>query len=197
MNIQAERLNKVCEKISEKDVIPYCQLRAWVSDPFKRKDFEKLFKQYYGLDAGGMTDKWKEEYFKTLFSIDISVTTDPYTSILKKLYELKRRKGDNVLAFSFVTKLVSIHEESRPIYDKHVSAFFGVTPPTTGTIDFKIDGFLRNLQMLRETYMLWSLNQDFANILNKLREKFPQLICCHNGRLFDFLVWGAGHYKIE
>jgi hypothetical protein len=197
MKVQVERLKKVCEKITEKDVDPYCRLRAWLFDHSKRKDFEKLFKQYYGLDAGGMTAKWKEEYFRSLFSMDISVIADPYTLVLKELYQYKRIKGDNVLAFSFVSKLVSIHDENRPIYDKHVSAFFGVTPPSTGSNDFRIEGFLRSLRIVREQYTEWSSNQDYVDILIRLREMFPQLVHCQNGRLFDFLVWGVGHYKIN
>jgi hypothetical protein len=196
MNIQAQRLEIACKSITKKDVDPYCLLRSWLTDPSKRNDFEKRFKHYYGLNAGGMTDKWKEEYFKRLFSIDIAVTTDPYTPVLMHLYTYKRRKGDQVLAFSFVSKLVAIHDESQPLYDKHVSAFLGITPPKTGTNDFKIAGFLQNLRIIRSTYAQWSDHQDFVDVLTTFRAKFRQVSQCHNGRLFDFLVWAVGHYKI-
>jgi len=196
MDTHADRLKKACKAIEGKNVAPYCQLRAWLTDPSKRADFTRRFKSYYGLNAGGLTDDWKEKYFDILFSLDLSCTAEPYTPILKELYEYARKKGDRVLSFSFVSKLVAIHDESRPLYDKHVSAFFGVAPPATGSNDFRIAGFLRNLNMLQSTYIEWSGIQEFVDVIAELRRRFPCIACCHNGRLFDFLVWAVGHYKI-
>ena len=196
MNAHIDRLAKACKKIQEQNVVPYVQLRTWLADSSKRGDFERLFNRYYGLNAGGLTDKWKTRYFEILFSLDVSTTADPHTPILKDLYGYKRKKGDQVLAFSFVSKLVAIHDESRPLYDKHVSAFFGISPPKTGTNDFRIAGFLRNLDMIQTTYLEWSKDHDFIDVLNQMRQTYPCIASCHNGRLSDFLVWAVGHYKI-
>lgn len=144
-----------------------------------------------------MTDRWKERYFHHLFSINVRNLADPYTDVLNDLDGYPRRKGDKVLAFSFVSKLVSIHDESRPIFDKHVGAFFGITPPSTGSNAFRIEGFIRNLMLIQDIYSDWSQAQDFVDILVDLKKNHPSLTSCHNERLFDFLVWAVGRHKIS
>jgi hypothetical protein len=183
--------------IQQKPVDSYCKLRAWLPDATKRADFRILFSKYYGLNFGGFTENWKDKYFDLLFTIDVSSLGDPHTATFKTLYSHKRIKGDNVLAFSFVTKLVAIHDESQPIYDKHVAAFFGISSPSTGSNDFRIAGFLANLKYIRRTYLTWSEDQAYVDILKTLRGRFPSLKNCHYVRLFDFLVWTVGRSKIR
>ena len=118
-----------------------------------RKEFQKQFTIHYRLNTGGLTEAFKERYFELLFSCKPCGQTDPYTSLLLELYRFPRRKGDLALQASFVSKLVAIHDESRPIFDIHVSNFFGMSVPKVGNVEFRIAGFVANLERISKRSM--------------------------------------------
>jgi hypothetical protein len=95
-----------------------------------------------------------------------------------------------------VSKLVAIHDESRPLYDRHVRNFFGIWKPGIGSTDFQISGFIKNLSLIQQEYQSWSSDDDFKIILNCAQNKIPELKKCHENRICDFLVWTAGRNKL-
>src|SRR5688572_17165467 len=100
-----------------------------------RGEFERTFCSFYGLKAGGLTDKFRQRYFDLLFGLKLSPGSQPpYEKLLLELHAIKRHKGDLVLPASFVSKLVALHDDSRPLFDRHVSNFFGVAMPALGSL---------------------------------------------------------------
>ena len=171
----------------------YLNLRSMFSEMSKRTLFESEYSSYYGLRAAGLTEKWLKRYFELLFGYkDVQLTApEPYRSLLMDLYEYPRRKGDKVLQFSFVSKLVAFHNESRPLYDQRVRHFFGLGPPKFGANEFKIFGFVRNLNEIARHYGTWTGQREFIEILDQMRARCPRLSDCHDVRLIDFLVHKA------
>jgi hypothetical protein len=148
------------------------------------------------LNIGGLTTDWKNRFFELLFNCETHKVLDPYTPILTELYNFPRLKGDHILAFSFVSKLVAIHDESRPIFDAHVSNFFGLRAPSIGPTEHRISGFLANLNYIQKTYEAWSIDHRFTPLLKNLTARYSDLSTCHHSRLCDFLVWTIGRMNI-
>lgn len=157
-----------------------------------RKAFQHEFTTYYRLNIGGLTPKFKRRYFELLFECSPSGHPDPYTPILIELHAFERLKGGPSIQASFVSKLVAIHDESRPIYDRHVSNFFGMGVPTIGTPEFRIAGFVANLVRIQEQYEEWAGDPRFGAIQATVFKKQPRLKDCHPSRLCDLLVWTVG-----
>jgi hypothetical protein len=174
----------------------YAELRKLLADNSRTSitDFRTKFSKYYGLNHAGLSAQWKDAYFEMLFSFRKRMPKDPHRVALQKLYPLPRLKKDNALQCSFVSKLVAIHDERQPLFDKYVQCYFGLGPPSlTGLTDFRISGFVQNLQEIRRRYETWSHYKPFAQIVDRLRKKVPDLAECHSVRICDFLVWSVGN----
>jgi hypothetical protein len=196
---QLSLLREAIKKLDAEGLQTYLTLKRLLReqpDGFKDQ-FRRMFENYYGLNTGGVTGPFKNRYFELLFGLKLEEGVDPYTPILKELYEIPRRKGDKALECSFVSKLVAIHDETRPLFDQHVSAFFGITVPSSGCVDFRIAGFVDNMEWLRQTYCCWSADSQFQRILSTVKQKRPSLEGCADPRLADFLVWTVGRKKLK
>ncbi len=199
MNQQMILLSQAARILQQREVSPYFELRSLIlkQDRKSRAAFKRIFSTYYGLNAAGLTDAFKKRYFDLLFGLDLSIhEAPPYETVLKALYKIKRRKKDRALQASFVSKLISIHDESHPLFDRHVSGFFGISVPTSGALDFRISGFVENLDHIRNQYREWCENEQVKELIAELKLRIPQLTNCHAIRICDFLVWTIGRHKI-
>lgn len=167
----------------------YLYLREIFPDPIQRPAFEKRYWTYYRLGAARPHGAWRTRYFNLLFDHNNEKSTKAklYEELLEDLYRHQPK-----LQFSFVSKLVSFHDESRPIYDEHVRHFFGLAPPKFGSKEFRISGFVCNLNEIAHRYTTWTQQKPFSEILGQMRERCPRLNSCHDIRLIDFLV-----HKVE
>lgn len=191
-------LGKAAEQIKPTDFADYFELKRLSQQPSKRHEFQTRFANYYRLHIGGLTDDFKRRYLELLVTwTPPDDERDPYSPLLLELYRFPRRKGDHTLQVSFVSKLVAFHDESRPIYDRHVSSFFGVSVPSVGSVEFRIAGFVANLQRIRDQYNAWADDPRFEQIVLPLFQKNHELRTCHPVRLCDFLVWTVGAYDLS
>ncbi len=203
MELRQKHINAIekAEKlIVDSDFRPYLELKELLSEPgsHARERFRLLFTKYYGLNAGGLTDEFKDRFFEILFSGNVFKNVRPrYESILSDLYPIKRRKKDQALQFSFVSKLVSIHNETCPIYDRHVLAFFEETPPSASNDkEARIIWYVNFLTSVRTNYEHWAEDKRIKHILKRMKARDPRLKKCDPVRLIDFLVWKVGNQKL-
>jgi len=180
----------------------YLKLRNLLNEPSSdaESEFRELFSKYYGINAAGLTNEWKDKYFQLLFSFKQEMPDEPHRIALRELFALQRLKRDNALQFSFVSKLVAIHDERQPLFDRYVQSYFGLGPPSlTALTEFRISGFLQNLDEIRRRYESWLAYEPFAEILRNLRRESPGLANCHSVRICDFLVWSVGkkYWKVN
>jgi len=193
-------LNKAETLLFPSDFRPYLELKALLPDssPPARNHFRSLFTNYYGLNTGGLTDEFKNRFFEILFEGKIMVNGRPdFSPILIELSEIKRKTGDCAMPFSFVSKLVGIHLESSPIYDKHVLAFFMKKAPAA-TVDKskRIEWYVDFLNDVSRSYRAWANDSTVKPILERLKTHDDKLESCHDVRLLDFLVWKVGNRKL-
>ena len=182
------------------DFCPYLELKEIFREgtPQASKRFRILFTNYYGLNVGGLTDAFKDKYFEILFDSDLVVDDKPdYSSILTTLRKIPRKKGDYVLHLSFVSKLVAIHRESSPIYDRYVLKFFNAkTPATSISQEKRIEWYVKFLNDVANDYAKWANDQRIIPILERLKARDSRLGQCDVVRLMDFLVWKVGNQKL-
>lgn len=188
------------EPLMQADYRSYLELKELLPDanPEARARFRALFAHYYNLNTGGLTPEFKDRFFEILFAGNVIVNGRPnYAPILTELSQIKRRKGDYAMPFSFVSKLVAIHQESSPIYDRHVVGFFGETVPAASVDKAKrIEWFVGFLDRVGTDYQVWAADDRMQPILGRLRARDPRLDRCHVVRLVDFLVWRVGNQKL-
>ena len=118
--------------LREENISPYMELKRLLTDKpgGYQREFRRIFETYYGLNAGGVTDAFKDRYFELLFGLKIQDQDDPHDPDPYGTLRNSQAQGlDKALQCSFVSKLVAIHDESYPIFDRHVSDFFGITRP--------------------------------------------------------------------
>ena len=196
---QLNILSQAVAHVAQGDVDKYMELKELfrTKDGAKQAKFRSAFERYYGLYSGGVTSAWRDRFFQLLYELELRDRVDPYTPILRALYEIPRHKGDRELHFSFTSKLVAIHDESYPLYDRHVSAFFGIVPPSLGGVDFRIAGFVSHMRWLRQTYSAWERDDAFLQVVGCLRDRYPCLQVIATPRLADMLVWAAGKCRLD
>lgn len=182
------------------DFCPYLELKELltISTTEAQRRFRILFSDYYGLDLAGLSDSFKEEYFKILFAGHVLVPGESdFATILKKLYWILRKQGDHALQLSFVSKLVAIHCEASPIYDSRVQKFFGEYDPGTSIDqDERIRWYIDFLQRVSGTYTAWAHDTRVIPIMDRLKKRDARLAECHPVRLMDFLVWKVGSLQL-
>jgi hypothetical protein len=163
------------------------------SEKKDRVAFRKLFTGYYRLGNAGLTDAFKRRYFKLLFACTPVGQEDPYTPLLLDLYHFKTRQDKNTIQASFVSKMVSMQDESRPIWDRYVSHFFGLRVPSVAhPKEVRIASFVTALRQIQEQYEEWAADPRFGGLETVLFRTQPKLRDCHPSRLCDFLVWTVG-----
>lgn len=181
------------------DFCPYFELKEMLSSgtPLARRRFEILFTSYYRLNVGGLTDDFKRQYFRLLFEAAKQATRPDFSSIVLELAAFPNRKGHRSLQFSFVSKLVAMHDELSPIYDRHVRAFFAPAFPSNTDHDFARTEIMRQfLAHVERQYCMWATDARVTIILDRLKERDARLRDCHPVRLLDFLVWKVGNQKL-
>lgn len=195
-----EAFNEAETLMAHRDFCPYLELKALLPDatPQSRARFRSLFTKYYGLNVGGLTDAFKNRFFAILFAGRVIVNGQAdFPSILNELSLIPRKKGDYAMPFSFVSKLVAIHRETSPIYDRHVLNFFNQKAPAAATPNAKrITWYVDFLNQVATDYAAWAQDVRVTPILNRLRARDPQLAGCDAIRLMDFLVWKVGNQKL-
>jgi len=186
--------------IFHSDFCPYLDLKEMLTNGSKlvKRRFRILFTYFYGLNTGGLTDKFKDRFFGILFSGNVIVDGQPaYAEILNELSEIERKQGDRALPLSFVSKLVAMRDESRPIYDRHVLAFFGKRHPASSTEKARRIAWYEDfLGLVRRSYAAWAGDPRFAVILKRFASRDEGLAKCHVVRQVDFLVWKVGNQKL-
>ena len=182
------------------DFCPYLELKSLLpaDSAEARRKFRSLFTSFYGFNSAGLTEEFKEKFFEILHDGNVVVNERPdYRGILVQLSRIKRKKGDHMLPFSFVSKLVAMHREASPIYDRHVLAFFGKSPPAASVAKAtRIEWYERFLDSVASSYETWSNDSRVAEILDRLKRRDDELAGCHVVRLVDFLVWKVGNQRL-
>jgi hypothetical protein len=191
----AARLNAAADALLVRDIAPYIKLRSFVTSGMigDKAAFIRLFSSYYGLNQGGLGRDLKDAYFRLLFEYRCNAHAAPLRAVLLALHAVPNAKGYRSFQASFASKLIAIHDETQPLYDRHVAAFFRMKRPSGDNIEIRIEGFRVMLQEIKKAYEAWSQTKELTAVINRVQRNFPDLAASHRHRVCDFLVWVMGN----
>jgi hypothetical protein len=181
------------------DLCPYLELKELFAAPTppNQQRFRYLFTTYYGLNVGGLTEPFKDRYFEILFSRNVIIHgQSDFAGILTELSSIKSKRGLNPVPFSFVSKLVAMHQEHSPIYDRHVRSFLDFKEAKASSPELRIAWFIGTIGAIATRYQAWAEDERIQLILERLKTRDARLQHCHVVRLMDFLVWKVGNQKL-
>ena len=192
---QKEWLAESATTLKAEDLRPYFEiwalfdrLRNGGGSEEERLRFEKAFCRHYRLD--GLGDKaFKQSYFKQMFALDLKGETTPYPRLLLAL-KRPASAGKPRMEFSFVSRLVAMHDEARPVYDGRVLRFLKLKPVPQGEDADRIKAYLETLDTIKATYDAWK--PEYPRICGPLLQRLEPLRQCHCNKVWDFIVWQAG-----
>lgn len=155
--------------------------------------FQFVFRSFYRLDNAGLTPAFKTEYFKILEQ-NRNIEKLDFEKVLRRLYEIPNRKGQNTFQFSFVTKMYNTINDSIPIYDSEVAKMFSLTRPYQPEFELKLEAYLNHFSIIQNGYEE-VINQ---NLLPKTKKMFDRKFV-NNGlseiKKLDFIFWSSGKLK--
>ena len=172
-------------------VSDYLTLRQLVArrDPAERMLLELQFLRFYSLEMPLAGEDLRHRLFDLLYTLTGPVTRATYRSLLNALARAAGTQDpDGPLPASMVSHIVSLYDEGAPVYDRHVSHFFGLVVPARGDRDYRIALYLDHLERINRTYMDWATNPAFCRTTAELCERIPDLATCHPVRVCHMLI---------
>lgn len=174
------------------DVYVFLSRRFAECDASRDRVFQFLFRSFYRMDSAGLKTEFKTKYFKMLQEHRRRDDVD-LRGLAKVFYEIKRRKEDKSLQFSFVTKLAHTINVSYPIYDNEVASAFAFRWPVNGTLDQRLDRLMGFYEWFRLAYATILSENLMGPTVQGFRTKFPeQTPFIADIKVLDFLFWSTG-----
>lgn len=192
--------NEIIEDIldNEKDIFEKIKIESISVYLFLKKEYKKgkikentlfqfVFKSFYALDGAGLSDQLKTRYFELMAKGE-----NDLNNILVELYELKNRRDQKTIQFSFATKLLHTIDESRPIFDSEVAAVIhcevkGKTP------EERIESCINIYTEMCTLYGEVLENESIKKIILKFRNWFNlNEKEISDVKVLDFIIWSLG-----
>lgn len=149
--------------------------------------FQFVFKSFYALDGAGLSNQLKTRYFELM-----AKRKGDLKNILIELYEIKNRKEQKTIQFSFTTKLLHIMDESKPIFDSEVATVIhsevkGKTP------EQRIESCINIYTEICVLYKEMLEDKNIKKIIFKFRRKFSlNEDAMSDVKILDFIIWSLG-----
>lgn len=162
----------------------YNYLKKVFKQALNDKEYQQVFRKYF-FDFYRVPRIKKDEYYEKLFSEDYSAyNLDNLEEKAIKLF------GDKSVQFSFVTKMMNMHNEDYPIYDSFVAKAFGFKadnlPVDTGKKIGDLCGFYRNME---EAYQKMENHSKIGDFMAKIGDKYGKI---SRKRALDLIFWQLG-----
>ncbi|AXT59283.1 hypothetical protein D1816_02605 [Aquimarina sp. AD10] len=175
------------------DVYNFLKTEFENSDILKNHLFQFVFRSFYRIDNAGLTPEFKCEYFKILEENRNEKKFD-FNKILKRLYYLPNRKGQNTFQFSFFTKLINTIDDTFPIYDSEVARMFNLSRPYQSDFDKKLNKYKEQFEVITKGYAQ-ILNSGLIPKTNLLFDLNFENHGLTEVKKLDFIFWSAGKIK--
>ena len=162
----------------------YNYLKKVFRQALDNKGDQDVFRKYF-FDFYRVPRVKKDDYYEKLFSEDYSTyDLDNLETKAVKLF------GDKSIQFSFVTKMMNMHNEDYPIYDSFVAKAFGFKADSLPS-DAKekigvLCGFYRNME---EVYRKLESHSKIGDFMAKIGDKYGKI---SRKRALDLIFWQLG-----
>lgn len=178
-------------KYESVDVYKFLQRAYQETDVTTNFLFQFMYRKYYNLDEARLSEDFHMEYFRILEDLKSNIAGWNYESVIQKLFEIPRAKGDKSLQCSFVSKMFHTFDPSNVIYDSKVAAMFRFTSLSQVPSDQRVRKFENRIGTISYNYnkiISHGLLDDVFEIFDT-RFKNHSL---HPRKKLDFIFWSAG-----
>lgn len=168
----------------EYTIMVYNYLKKVFKQALNDKEYQEVFRKYF-FDFYRVPRIKKDDYYEKLFSEDYS--TYNLDNLEKKAPKLF---GDKSVQFSFVTKMMNMHNEGYSIYDSFVAKAFGFkTDNLPANAKDKIGvlcGFYRDME---KAYQILENHSKIGDFMAKIGDKYGKI---SRKRALDLIFWQLG-----
>lgn len=148
------------------------------------KDYQEVFRKYF-FDFYRVPRVKKDDYYEKLFSEDYS--TYNLDNLEEKVIKLF---WGNSVQFSFVTKMMNMHNEDYPIYDSFVAKAFGFKADNLpANAKEKIGVLCGFYRVMEETYHELENHSKIGDFMAKIGDKYGKI---SRKRALDLIFWQLG-----
>lgn len=153
--------------------------------------FQFAFRSFYGMDRAGLTPDFKTHYFVCMQAARDDGPADIRT-VASELKRFKTLRNCESLQFSFITKLVSMVDPTRPIWDYKVARLLGMAANASGQYETKLDTLLSRYEVLSSVADALSRCELGGHLEAKFRQKYGVNASeMSTAKVIDFLMWAA------
>jgi hypothetical protein len=187
-----DNISLLLSGINKKEHIdPYISItRSFKEGKNNSVDFKITYRKFYQLNVARLSDEFCESYF-SLLERNRNTREIDIETITNELYELESNKqGTHAVHFSFASKLVHTLDNSLPVYDSMVAAFyFFPAIKFNWRKERKIKEYLKSYQFLKKEYHRIIEGNLLKQSINKFREKFSVVNDYTDVKIIDTLLW--------
>jgi hypothetical protein len=200
--IEAEQLatqillnqNEIINAIESKSVQLYSKLCEMLknSDIKRNVEFQKIYRYFYILNRGGLTEEFIQHYFVRLQEAKENIPT--LESLIRDFYTYDRQNNKPSVQFSFSTKLLHMVDHNYPIYDNLVEKVFGYKSLYVQykmTFDDKVLECTKRIKYIQSVYYELISSNQIESILEAFDRKFFGNDLGVMKKV-DFVVWTYG-----
>lgn len=186
-------LAQAANKITKETILPYIELKYLFKNLGQNTNskFEKAFRKYYGMNNAGLSEEFFEIFFKNMHELKGRKNPDG-KKLLESLFEIKRKKGDRSMQYSFVSKLLNLLDENHPIIDKHVKKVLKIKTILKGSKEEKLKWYEETVEKIKREYSNLLKEQAAHAALDELERRIPETKPLSSTRKLDFLLFYAG-----
>ena len=155
-------------------------------DIVNNDEFQKVYKRFYVLNAGGLGQKLIDRYFELLEQKETDLK-----NILVELSKIPRLNGKPAILLSFASKLIHTIDNSQPIYDSRVAKIFNIELNySIEDVNERINDRLATYNLLKKKFSEILANQEVKKIIHGFKEGLR--VDIGEVKMLDFILWKLG-----
>lgn len=188
---------EIIESLKEESIEVYLFLKTQLetTDITKNYLYQFVYRHFYGMKRAGLTDKFYEEYFRTIEEYKNKPEFFKLETTIQNFKELKSRsrKGKEVesFQFSFLTKLSHSINPNNPIYDKYVCKACDISHQYISDPNKKLESLLKAYKQIEDIYLNIAKHNSLSEVVNEFEKKFTSKEISLTMK-YDFIFWQAG-----
>jgi hypothetical protein len=184
-----ENIDQILRSVDSRHVTEYDWLVQNIHSVAKA-DYQKRYKDYWGLDGAGLSQNYCQAYFEYL-KAGLNNGAPQLDIIVNRLYQIPVRPDKCAVQFSFCTKLCHMINRHSPIYDRYFRDFYNFEKPSYSvTVKQRIASLIGFHKYLVHEYDRVLQEGLVTKSIQAFRERFkPQYFT--DIKVIDSLIWAC------
>ncbi len=184
-----QNVGLILDQLSSKDTEAYSWLMANLASTNVSSNaaYQSKYRNFWVMLYPSQT--YCQAYFRLLQRLKGSKSIDPVAVCQALRLDSKGKSGNDIIQFSFATKLAHMTNPDLPIYDHMIRQFYFLpTPAGDLAFDARLAGYLASYSFLKDEYRRVIADGLLARAIQEFRRVFP--MCEHSDvKVIDWLIW--------